>query len=551
MAFPTTPTNGSIATVNGITYVYSTASTSWTRLQASNSSGVFSVTTNTYTADGATITYTLSVTPTSADVIFVNIGGVLQQESAYTIVGNQITFTGVPLTGTIIEIRTFSATKIGVISGVTYNTYTGDGSTTTYTLSVSPANSNYVMAYVNGVGQPKNSYSISTGGQFIFNAAPPVATPSIYAMTDDGTDTIITVTTTAPHGAVPGCQILISGVTIATGSAPNGTFTVFNVINATQFTFNASTILSGTLNIGSANLTIYPLIEVTVFGPAVSTAFATGSNNQVQFNNSGIMGASANFTFTNSSNTLYADNLTGLAANIGNLTVTGNIVGNLTTVSGTTTLSNLSVTGNTTTNNITVTNNITSSSIAITNSANLGAATSIKITGGSANYVLTTDGAGNLSWKAGPTPQAQGANTQIQYNNNSALAGSSTFTFNSSSNLVSATAFAGDGGNLSNIQGANVNGYVPTATTALSIPGGNVIGAVAVAGTVSASAQPNITSVGTLTISNLKITGGTSGQAIVTDGTGNLSFGSVASGGGGGGSASANLAIGYSLIFGG
>ena len=550
MAFPTIPTNGSIATVNGITYVYSSASTSWTRQQASGSNGVFNVTTNTFTSDGATISYLLSVTPTSADVIFVNIGGVLQQESAYTLVGNQITFTGTPTIGTIIEIRTFSASKVSVLSGLTYNTYTGNGSTTAYTLSVPPANSNYVMAYVNGVGQPKNSFSISATQQFVFNTAPSLLTPAISAMIVVGTSTLITVTTSTPHGATPGCQILVGNVTINSGSAPNGTFTILSVLNSTQFTYNASSAISGTLSIGSASLTIYPLIEITVFGPAVSTGFATGSDTQIQFNNNGVMSASANLTFTSTGNVLYADSLTGLTANVGNLTVTGSIVGNLTTTTGTTTLGNLTITGNSQANNIIVSNTITSSSIAITNSANLGAATSVKITGGSANYVLTTDGTGNLSWQVGPTPVAQGSNTQIQYNNNGSLAGASTFTFNKNTNLVSANAFAGDGGNLSNIQGANINGYVPIANTALSVPGSNITGTVNFAGSVTGNAQPNITSVGTLAISTLKITGGTSGQTIVTDGTGNLTF-SSSGGGGGGGGASAGLAIGYSLIFGG
>jgi C1q domain len=46
------------------------------------------------------------------------------------------------------------------------------------------------------------------------------------------------------------------------------------------------------------------------------------------------------------------------------------------------------------------------------------------------------------------------------------------------------------------------------------------------------AAQPNITSVGTLNVNTLKISGGTNGQFLQTDGTGNLSW-SVAGGGGG------------------
>jgi hypothetical protein len=106
-----------------------------------------------------------------------------------------------------------------------------------------------------------------------------------------------------------------------------------------------------------------------------------------------------------------------------------------------------------------------------------------------------------------------GSNTQIQFNDNSDFGGSAALTFNKTSNLVTVAAnltannlnattyvtagnvyansgivgaqnLKGEGGNISNIQGANVSGTVGSATTA---------------GTVTTASQPNITSVGTLT----------------------------------------------------
>jgi len=89
---------------------------------------------------------------------------------------------------------------------------------------------------------------------------------------------------------------------------------------------------------------------------------------------------------------------------------------------------------------------------------------------------------------------------------------------------VTAGNLAGNGSLLSNITGANVTGTVANATfattaasattagTANSVAGGNVSGQVAnalVAGTVYTAAQPNITSVGTLT--SLAVTGNISG----------------------------------------
>ena len=96
-------------------------------------------------------------------------------------------------------------------------------------------------------------------------------------------------------------------------------------------------------------------------------------------------------------------------------------------------------------------------------------------------------------------------------------------------NALTANYFIGSGNNLSNIQGSNVSGQV-----------GNAL----VAGTVYTNAQPNITSVGTLNgltsnsvvnftgasnvalgaVGNVHITGGSTGQYLQTDGSGNLSW---------------------------
>ena len=117
---------------------------------------------------------------------------------------------------------------------------------------------------------------------------------------------------------------------------------------------------------------------------------------------------------------------------------------------------------------------------------------------------------------------------------------------------VTANYFIGNGSSLSSIAGANVTGTVANATYAISS------GSATTAGTVTTAAQPNITSLGTLTgltsngtvdftnssnvslgaVGNIKITGGTSGYILSTDGVGNLSW--VAQSGGGGASAISN-----------
>jgi hypothetical protein len=53
------------------------------------------------------------------------------------------------------------------------NNFTGNGSTTTFTLTSAPINENYTSIYINGVYQNKNTYSIS-GAVITFSQAPPV-----------------------------------------------------------------------------------------------------------------------------------------------------------------------------------------------------------------------------------------------------------------------------------------------------------------------------------------------------------------------------------------
>jgi hypothetical protein len=110
----------------------------------------------------------------------------------------------------------------------------------------------------------------------------------------------------------------------------------------------------------------------------------------------------------------------------------------------------------------------------ISNVANITSAANV-----TASYFI-----GNGSSLTGITSSPAGSNTQIQFNNAGAFGGNSTFTINTATGVLAAPNFSGNGSSLSSITGANVTGQV-----------GNAL----VAGTVYTNAQPNITSVGTLT----------------------------------------------------
>jgi hypothetical protein len=286
------------------------------------------------------------------------------------------------------------------------------------------------------------------------------------------------------------------------------------------------------------------------------TSDPAGSNTEVQFNNNGNFGASPNLVFDSSAGTLISKNLT----------VTGNTL--------------------------------------------LGDAEKVTILGGTNGYVLQTDGAGGLSWTAqtgngGGNGSPGGANMQVQFNSAGSFAGDAGFTYDVDDDLLSAIHIAGEAGNLSNLTYSNITGIGNVSAVNLTGEDNKVLYANGVfadisagasanfanyAGNVTTGAQPNITSVGTLTglqisgglsvtgnigvsnlavtddttfsgpvnfstlsnvtvssdinaitspninlpIANLHIDGGLNGYVLATDGAGNLSW-TIQSGGGGGG----------------
>ena len=101
---------------------------------------------------------------------------------------------------------------------------------------------------------------------------------------------------------------------------------------------------------------------------------------------------------------------------------------------------------------------------------------------------------------------AAGSSTQIQFSNGTDLAASANLTFDTSTNnltvggnIITGT---GSGGNISGANNVTANYFIGDGSQLANITGGNVVGQVGnanIASTVYTNAQPNITSVGTLT----------------------------------------------------
>ena len=345
------------------------------------------------------------------------------------------------------------------------------------------------------------------------------------------------------------------------------------VNTAANFTFANASVTS---NITAGNVKTDNLLYANG-SPYVFTTSAAGSNTQVQFNDANAFAGSANFTFNKTSNTLSVTNITangaGLTAlngsnitgQVANALVAGTVytaaqpnitsIGTLTGLgvnatvtavgftantgiftgngSGLTNITGANVTGtvpnathSSTANTVTNAGQPNITSVGLLTDLSVGPNSSITLTGTSgyikANSIQGTDGVNALY------PGYSGVTGAVGVTGNLTVGIGIAANITANGN-VTANYFIGNGSSLSSLTGGNVTGQVSNAL---------------VTGTVYTNAQPNITSVGTLTgltsngvvnfinssnvslgaIGNVKVTGGTNGQYLITDGAGNLSF---------------------------
>ena len=116
----------------------------------------------TMTGDNSDTTLDLGETPVSENNDQVYIDGTYQNKDTYSISGQTLTFSTAPPTGTAVEAITHTVLDISAAaSSVLIDEFTGNGSTTAFTLAAAPANENNTQVYVGGVYQEKATYSVS------------------------------------------------------------------------------------------------------------------------------------------------------------------------------------------------------------------------------------------------------------------------------------------------------------------------------------------------------------------------------------------------------
>jgi len=126
------------------------------------------VRTDTFTGDNSTVAFTAGTTIIDENNTQIYIDGVYQSKDNYTVSGSTITFSTAPPTSAAIEVVHI---KTAGISTINDNQFTGDGSTTGFTLSQSVTDENNTFVFINGVYQDKSTYSIA-GTTLTFSTAP-------------------------------------------------------------------------------------------------------------------------------------------------------------------------------------------------------------------------------------------------------------------------------------------------------------------------------------------------------------------------------------------
>jgi len=121
------------------------------------------------TANNSTTDFVLSVTPSSEDNLIVFVEGVYQNKNSYSLSSNTLTLSGAPGSGEEVVVHIVSDVITG--QSLVRNNFTGDNSTTDFTLTLAPMNANNTFVYFDGVYQEKSEYSVS-GTTLSFNTAP-------------------------------------------------------------------------------------------------------------------------------------------------------------------------------------------------------------------------------------------------------------------------------------------------------------------------------------------------------------------------------------------
>jgi large repetitive protein len=152
-------------------------------------------------------------------------------------------------------------------------TYVG----TTITVTTTTPNNLAVGSLVTTVG-------IATTGTNAPNSlSNAVITPASGVSSITSSGAVVTITTVAAHGLSVGQSIQIANTTISGSAAPNGNWTVYQVLSATQFTVIVATPPVGTISLPASTTTVLQTPSYNYAGLNPWTVTAINSSTQFTF----------------------------------------------------------------------------------------------------------------------------------------------------------------------------------------------------------------------------------------------------------------------------
>jgi len=294
-----------------------------------------------------------------------------------------------------------------------------------------------------------------------------------------GTTGLITAT-----GNVTGGNLTTGGLVSATGNVTGGNLTTGGLVSATGNVTGGNLTTSGLASTGSLVVS-----GTSNLGPVGNVTITGGTAGYyLQTNGSGVL----SWQPISAGSALVSGNSNVTVAANANVNISSNGVANVFVVTntGVNVAGTLNATGNANVANLGVTSNITVANLTVSTFSNLGSNANVVITGGTNGQYLQTNGSGGLSWATISTAGVSNGTSNISIpavngNVNTSVAGNANvFVVTGTGVNVAGTLNATGNANVGNI---GANNAVFTLVT----------------GTLTTAAQPNITSVGTLTSLNV------------------------------------------------
>jgi hypothetical protein len=301
-------------------------------------SGTLTSTVNNFTGNGGSA-FGLTVTPSTANLTFINIDGVEQIRSTYTLAGNVVTFSSAPASGANIEITTLSGQVVASPSSISSGSSnaTIGASSGNVTVGVNGTSNVAVFAttgeYVTGVVSATGNI---TGNYFLGNGACLSGIITSVANINNGTSNVTVVSSggniTVGVGGTSNVAVFattgeyVTGVVSVSGNVTGGNLITGALVQGATVSSSGNVVTVGVAASGNISATANVQGGNGVFTTIVSAASHTGTIVSVTGNVNGgnlisaalVQGA----TLSSSGNVVTV----GVAAS-GNISATANVQG--------------------------------------------------------------------------------------------------------------------------------------------------------------------------------------------------------------------------------